>query len=121
MPLGGNDDDETSALPPRRNQSLVSPPNKFSETSTSNGLASTYDFDDDDYDDDQEVTDSLVKQTAEVLQRVEDGWSADELRPVITKLVDHVQHLVRALIAFPRKTCARMRYVTNLCLYLRPD
>lgn len=96
MPVGGNDDEETtSALPPRRTHSLKAPPTKSHASSIpGNGLAAAFDFDDDDYDDDKEITNALVKETSEVLQRVEDGWSADELRGVVTKLVGHVQHLV---------------------------
>lgn len=79
--------------PPPRSHSL-----KISEqslaTTGAHPIAVAFDFQGDSNDEDA-PSDKLVTEAKEALQRVEDGWSQNELRPVVTKLVQRIEKLVR--------------------------
>lgn len=80
--------------PPPRSHSL-----RISEQSLAAGahpLAVAFDFQGDG-NDDKTLSTKLVAQAKEALQRVEDGWSPNELRPVVTELVNRVEKLVRSV------------------------
>lgn len=82
---------ETRPVPPRTH-SLKIPGKALAAAEPALSVA----FDFGDGNEEKKRSETLVLEANDALQRVEDGWSADELRGVVTKLVDHVQRLVRA-------------------------
>ena len=81
--------DERPGIPPR-SYSLNIPEKGF----TAAPLAAAVDFQVDG-NEEKKRSDELVAEAQETLQHVEDGWSPKELCPVVPKLVDRVQQLVR--------------------------
>lgn len=77
--------------PPPRSHSLKIAESRLATAAPP--LAVAFDFQSDD-NDEKKQSGTLVAQAKDALQRVEDGWSADELRPIVTQLVDRVQQLV---------------------------
>ena len=81
-------------LPPRSHSLKISDSN-----SAAAPLAVAFDYDDNEDDDqvgseEKRISEELVTQAKEALAMVDDGWSKDELRPVVPKLIDRVEKLV---------------------------